>query len=825
MQDLKSRAEEYVRGVVTDVLGTLPLDAPGDDPLSAAPTDSITKMNLVLRLEEDFGELPVTLLYEYQTVEQVASYLLEEHAQRLSELCDTGGTWNASSASAVPGSETDVPPPQAESGDKTALSDGIAIVGVSGRYPGAADMDSFWDDLRAGVCRISEIPRQRWTVADDATPGERWAALLDDVDSFDAAFFNILPHDAENMDPQERLFLETAWNLLEDSGFLGTSTHEPSTGVFVGTMHTTYGKIGATRWADGPLVGPESSPGLIANRVSYFFDFSGPSFAVDSACSASLTAVHLACESLRRGECRMAIAGGVNLILHRSHLAGLAAMGVLAPDGRDKVFDARANGFVPGEGVGAVLLRPLRDAVANGDRILGVIRASFVNSSGRTSGFMVPSPRSQADLVSETLIRAGVDPSTVNYIEAHGTGTALGDPIELDGLSRVFSTADRDPDSCAVGSLKANIGHLEGAAGIAGLTKVLLQLRHRELAPCAGLESVNPKITLAGTPFHFPRSAIPWAPVVPRGPGSPLPRRAGVSAFGAGGANAHVVVEEFLPKPSQATGLGGSPGRPILLLSARTPTQLRLMAKRTADMLARDTTTDLDALAFTSQVGRRELPARLAVLTEDIAEAVAALRAFHAGGEHQALLTIRPHASIDRQLLDGEEGREFVRMLMRRRSLEKLARLWVDGIGVDWSLLWPGSRPTRISLPSQPWERTSYWVHPHDEMSGRTTESMPLASDSPSDAAPPEAVGGDIGHQLRLVASTYLRTLPHEVDLDADLMEIGFDSIALIDLIRDIDERFGIKMDPDIVLDGPSLRSIKNHLLTYHPNAISQEDT
>ncbi|MGW0103561.1 beta-ketoacyl [acyl carrier protein] synthase domain-containing protein, partial [Nocardia sp. NPDC003354] len=336
----------------------------------------------------------------------------------------------------------------------------------------------------------------------------RWGGFLEDIDKFDPAFFNILPRDAGDIDPQERLFLETCWDLLDRAGYLSSSTHETLTGVFAGVMYGSYGRLAATGWARGRLSGAHSAYWSVANRVSYHFDFQGPSFAVDSACSSSLTAVHLAVESLRRGECEMALAGGVNVAAHPQKYLQLAQGRFLSDDGRCRSFGAGGTGYVPGEGVGAVLLKPLAKAEADGDHIYGVIRATRLNHTGRTSGFTVPSPTSQAALIRDALDAAGLPPSAIGYLEAHGTGTALGDPVEINGLARAF--AGTGAGTCAIGSVKSNLGHLEAAAGLAGLSKVLLELRHRRLVPSLHAEQLNPDIDWARSPFAVQCEAAPW---------------------------------------------------------------------------------------------------------------------------------------------------------------------------------------------------------------------------------------------------------------------------------------------------------------------------
>ncbi|MFD4987451.1 SDR family NAD(P)-dependent oxidoreductase [Streptomyces sp. NPDC058374] len=543
-----ARVRHYVRGVFADVLRFPPEDLEDEVTFENYGVDSLVSLTIISRFEEDLGDLPATLLFEQLTIARLAEYLTAERGAALAAVL----------ASETPRERPETPEelratgpdPAGVGGADRRRPDDIAIVGVSGRFPGAPDVDSFWELLSAGGSGVTEVPAGRWDWREhfDTRRGipqrtnSRWGGFLEDIDRFDAGFFGVLPRDAENIDPQERLFLETAWNLLEETGHLGEHTREPQTGVFVGSMYGSYGQLAAAEgWPKGRLAGAHSAYWSLANRVSYFLDLYGPSFAVDSACSSSLTAVHLACESIRRGECRTAIAGGVNLILHPAHFVALSSRNMLAADGRCKVFDERADGFVPGEGVAAVLLKPLGRAEADGDRILGVIRSSLAGAGGKTGGYTVPNPNAQAALISEAVRRAGVEPGTIGYVEAHGTGTELGDPIEVAALARALGrTAGSGSAPCAVGSVKSNIGHLEGAAGIAALTKVLLQLRHLRIAPNANLETLNPKIDFGGGSLYVPRGLTPWP--APEGGG---PRRAGISSFGAGGANVHLIVEEY----------------------------------------------------------------------------------------------------------------------------------------------------------------------------------------------------------------------------------------------------------------------------------------
>src|SRR5258707_10693834 len=372
----------------------------------------------------------------------------------------------------------------------------------------ADDLEEFWANLRSGRDCIVEIPAERWDyrVFYDPEPGKlgktrnKWGGFMNAVDRFDARFFNVTPREAFALDPQERRFLETAWRTVEDAGYRKSALAGKKVGVFVGVMYGQYQLYGSGNVDSGHVFPLSSFYSSIANRVSYFSDWRGRSMAIDTMCSSSLTAIHLACESLRRHESELALAGGANTTLHPHKDMLMAPGGFAASDGRCRSFGEGGDGYVPGEGVGAVLLKPLAQAIKDKDHIYAIVKASSLNHGGKTNGYTVPNPNAQADLVLEAFTAARVDPRSINYFEAHGTGTALGDPIEIAGMTRAFregAGAPLESHRCAVGSVKSNIGHLESAAGIVGLTKVLLQMQHGEIVPSLHSTRLNPNIRFA----------------------------------------------------------------------------------------------------------------------------------------------------------------------------------------------------------------------------------------------------------------------------------------------------------------------------------------
>jgi acyl transferase domain-containing protein/enoyl-CoA hydratase/carnithine racemase/acyl carrier protein/ribosomal protein S18 acetylase RimI-like enzyme len=646
----------------------------------------------------------------------------------------------------------------------------IAIIGLAGRYPQAKNIREFWKNLQNGKDCITEIPKERWDHSlffdeDKNKPGKtysKWGGFLEGVDRFDPLFFNISPREAVIMDPQERLFLECVYETLEDAGYtrdslgenyklprgagsqlamdfsrspdslgLGSSlsprakSQEPgvSIGVFAGVMYEEYQLYGSQETSEGRSAALSGNPASIANRVSYFFDFHGPSMTVDTMCSSSLTTIHLACQSIRRGECQLAIAGGINISLHPNKYLFLAQGKFASSMGRCESFGQGGDGYVPGEGVGAVLLKPLSGAIADRDHIYGIIKATAINHGGKTNGYTVPNPRAQASVIGQALREAGFDPRTVGYIEAHGTGTSLGDPIEIAGLTKAFQEYTRDTQFCAIGSAKSNIGHCESAAGIAGVTKVLLQLHHGQLVPSLHSRVLNPNIQFSNTPFVVQQELAEWKPptVTINGETRQYPRRAGISSFGAGGSNAHLLIEEYIPQKPEPPQRSITTQKPVIIvLSAKNAEQLRERVRQLlaaiADPVSGYNVSDLADMAYTLQVGREAMEERLAVMVGSIEALREKLGDFLAGAEGIADLyrgQVKRHKEALAEFAADEDMAKTIDIWISKQKYEKLLGLWVKGLVVDWYKLYSeGQRPQprRISLPTYPFARERYWV-------------------------------------------------------------------------------------------------------------------
>ncbi|MEQ9137702.1 MAG: SDR family NAD(P)-dependent oxidoreductase [Thalassobaculum sp.] len=547
---------DIVVGAVAAALGLQPSELDLDERFSRYGLDSLAAAGLIRVLAERLGRpLPPTLVWDHPTTARLLRHL-------------AGDAGPAAGPGAIRAMAADDP---------------VAIVAMACRLPGAGDPEAYWRLLVDGLDAVGDMPRERWDVdalydSDPAAPGRmatRWGGYLDRVDGFDPPFFGMSPREAVEADPQQRLTLELVWEALERAAIPPSRLQGSRTGVFMGAMWSEYGQLagGLDGIAQHSATGRDT--GIIANRVSYVLGLTGPSLTVNTACSSSLVAVHLAARSLRSGESTLAVAGGVNLILTPDSTVAMTKFGAMAPDGRSKAFDARADGYVRGEGAGVVVLKPLSRAIADGDPVLALLRGTAINNDGPSNGLTAPSPDAQRSVLVDAYANACVPPGEVDYLEAHGTGTMLGDPIEASALGAVLGTAAGRERPLVVGSAKTNIGHLEAAAGAAGLVKAVLALGRGIIPPSLHYLSPNPHIDFPALNLRVPTAPEPW-------PRAGHPRRAGVSSFGFGGTNSHAVVEEWAPEPLIPPAAGRST-RPLVFVYAGNGAQWAGMGR---DLLA-----------------------------------------------------------------------------------------------------------------------------------------------------------------------------------------------------------------------------------------------
>lgn len=686
----------------------------------------VTRMNA--RLQGEFGERDRTLFFSHGDLAGVAAALADRNPGRWPAAAAVPVTTAAPPAGAAADAPGRAAAPAAalhpgdldeSDRDDSDRDDRVAIIGMAGLLPGARTLAQYWANLRSGRDCVTRIPDDR---IQPGWPAEQmWGGFIDGVADFDPLLFAITPRDAELMDPQERLFLEVAWECLEDAGYTRArlrERHGNQVGVFVGAMHNEYPYFGVEQSRAGQAQDTGATLAGIANRVSFFFDLHGPSLSVDTMCSSSLTAIHLAMQSLRRGETETAIVGAANLSLHPNKYVQQHRMHLAATDHHCRSFGAGGDGFVPAEAIIAIMLKPLAAAVADGDRVHAVIAGSSLVHAGRTNGYLVPNPVAQGDMVGRAWRDAGLDPADVGYLEAHGAGTALGDPVEIAGLLRVFGSSGLAPGSVPIGSVKSCLGHAESAAGLAALLKVVLQMRHGELAPTLHAEPRNPEIDWDAVPFRVQSEPAAWE----RRDGRP--RRAGISSFGAGGAIAHVVLEEFSGSPSGAVQEPAGE-RHLIALSARDDQALERAAQRLCSALrglppAGPGRPGLGDIAYTLQIGREPLRERLAIVAGSVSEVISGLEEYLGGATVRRDGASSPRAAAQTLAWSPDA------------DLDELARWWRAGGAIDWTA--GGSRPAGriVDLPHYPFEAVRCWVP------------------EPAAALPAEPAAGASGHASSL---------------------------------------------------------------------------
>jgi len=637
-------------------LGLPATDIDPSRPFAYYGLDSVRAIRLTAALESWLGrQLSPTLAYEYPTIDLLSSHLAEE----------------------TPANDRTAAPAGDSCAWAAAADEPIAIIGIGCRFPGADGPAAFLRLLSDGADAISEIPSDRWDAdtfydPDPSVPGTavtRRGGFIRGVDQFDYQFFSISPRESAQMDPQQRLVLEVAWEALEDAGQVPERLAGSHTGVFVGISTNDYGNLPAGRLElIDAYTGTGNASSIAANRLSYFYDFRGPSMAIDTACSSSLVAVDLACRSLRDGECTLALAGGVNVILSPALMINFTKARVMAPDARCKTFDAGADGYARGEGAGIVVLKPLGRALADNDPIYAVIRGSATNQDGRTNGLIAPSRHSQEALLAKAYCRAGLSPGTVQYVEAHGTGTFIGDAIEANALGTILADGRPPGSRCLIGSVKTNIGHLEAAAGVAGLIKVALALRHRAIPPSLNFVEPNPNVPFDSLPLRVARTLTPW----PENGGRAV---AGVSSFGFGGTNAHVVLTEAPQVRVTAAEHGESIDRGELLpLSARCPEALAALAGRYESALAAGVA--LADLCYTAGARRGHHEHRLSVVGDSTATMAESLAAYRRGESRPGLSVghCRPGHRPDVVFVFSGQGSQWHGMGQRLQAEEPVFR-------------------------------------------------------------------------------------------------------------------------------------------------------
>ncbi|AJQ95704.1 SDR family NAD(P)-dependent oxidoreductase [Gynuella sunshinyii] len=818
--NVRERAIRYFQQAIGTIVGLAPHQINPSASFDSYGIDSISVARLTDTLNDVFDNVSTTIFFEYTHIEALVDYFLDAQPTQLSKLVGEPQNSKAARAAPVQAAKTTTPetrfaqplvPSIAATTAKpqSVAHEAIAVIGMSGRYPGAANLDEYWRNLLEGRQCFNDVPADRWPLEGfyEADPlqaleqGKSYcksAGFIDGFADFDPLFFGISPRDAINMDPQERLFMQSCWETCEDGGYTRerlAQQHDHQVGVFVGISKTGFDLYGPVLWAEGKTAFPYTSFSSVANRVSYFMDLQGPSMPVDTMCSSSLTAIHEACEHLRRGDCELAIAGGVNLYVHPASFVLLCSSQMLSTDSQKLSFAEGASGFVPGEGVGSLLLKPLSRAEQDGDRIYATIKHSGINHDGRSNGYFMPNPTAQTRMMERNFRDAGIDPRSISYVEAAANGSYLGDAIEVAALTRAFSAFTPDKGFCALGTVKPNIGHLEAASGISQITKVILQLWHRQLVPTIRPENINRNIQFESTPFFLQPEAQPWQQptAVVNGTEMELPRRATVSSFGAGGSNAHFILEEYLSPVMVAEDQDDDESR-LFLFSAQSRQQLLELSTRMLDFVRSAESISLRRLSYTLQVCREHMDYRLAIVANDKEVLISALAAFTQEQELPAgvagsIVSGYPdtHNDAIKALLSGAMEQTLVDALMTENNPDKLAVYWTQGGNIPWIKRYPGKPPVLLSLPAYPFERRRCWINSED--AAPTMQQSQVEHPSMAMPAVQQSIVAIIGELLGIDA----------VDLDCNrpLKQYGFDSMQAIQLLQKIQYHLAPDVDPE----------------------------
>ncbi len=615
----------------------------------------------------------------------------------------------------------------------------IAVVGISGMFPKADNINQFWQNMVEGIDGVDELPEhylnQKKYFSTQKQSGKtrcKWGGIVEDRDCFDPLFFNISPKEAESMNPHQRLVLQESWNAIENSGYNPKELSGSQTGIYIGAEPTGYTGETFTGYSDA----------IIASRLSYILNLNGPSFVVNTGCSSSAVALHLACESLRNKETDLALAGGVNACLNENVLVRLDKIEMLSPNGRCFTFDKEADGTIMSEGIGIVVLKRLEDAIDSGDKIYGLISGSGINQDGASNGITAPNGEAQEKLITDIYKKFNIDPEKISYVEAHGTGTKLGDPVETNALVRAFRNFTDQKGFCAIGSAKSYIGHTAAAAGVIGLIKVLLSMQNNKIPKLLNFKTLNPLIEFKESPFYINTEVQEW-----KSPNTP--RMAAINSFGHSGTNAHLVIKEYVQTESSPVSISRNPV--IIPLSAKTPEQL---LQKTKDLLGftriqkgrnlqPTETFNLAGMAYTLQVGREAMEERLAFIVNSVEELEQKLEAYNDGEriiENTWIGKANRNKDIHELFKGDTEFQEIISKWIEKNKLSNLADLWAKGLDLDWNKLYAEVKPNRIHLPSYPFAKERYWYNlpkNHDKFSdfqkANTVTIHPLLHQNTSD--------------------------------------------------------------------------------------------
>ncbi|CAI6244261.1 thioesterase domain-containing protein [Bacillus subtilis] len=669
----------------------------------------------------------------------------------------------------------------------------IAIIGMEGKFPDSDSVSEFWDNLVHNKNMISKIPKDRFDcdVYDD--PKIQWGGFMKGIKSFDSEFFNIPGMEADYMDPQHRLFMETVWKAIEDAGYKASEFHGTKTGVFAGIGSQDYSEI-VNNNMDTNKPNPYALTGLtsfmMVNRVSSSLNLKGPSEPIDTACSSSLVAINRAIEAINSGACDTAIVGGVNVIITPSIYLSFSAAGMLSNSPDCRVFDSNANGTIRSEGVGVIILKKYNQAIKDGDNIHAVIRSSAVNHKGKSKSLTAPSVQSQVDLIVDSYKKNNIDPRSIDYIETHSTGTKMGDPIEINALQKAFKElgyekSEENDVPCFIGSLKSAVGHMEAASGMGSIIKVILSMKNDTMIGINNLENLSEYIKLDNSPFQISRENKKWI----RREGE-VPKKAGISSFGFGGVNAHLVIEEHIDLSKSSVDVPENPS--IFTLSAKEPSGLLEEVNKIINWIETNDFMDRNVsdICYTLQNGREEWKNRLAFEASSIGEILSKLNDIvnsnGAGDESISIGEVSQNNIIEvLKLLSEDEGMtQVIKKWVENDELNKVAKIWVYGYKVNWDIMYNEIKPKRVSLPTYTFEKTIHWIEGQNQLSREQKENIKNCDNSFILRKNISESSKRLKIEIINLISNFLSIPSSKINVTESLESIGVDSIILTQLLN-----------------------------------------
>ncbi|SFM31993.1 thioester reductase domain-containing protein, partial [Pelosinus propionicus] len=816
-----------------------------EDNLADFGFDSISLAQLATLLRSHYGiEVTATLFFGYSTIEKLIQYFVTNHHDSMHEFYKEEAIYQPMGQK---GSiEKNIVGPKFQSTRFTRLrentedlnqKDSIAIVGMSGKFPMAEDVHELWKNIVEGRECIAEIPKERWDwqefYGDSAKEVNKtkikWGGFITGIGEFDSLFFKISPKEAESMDPKQRMLMTFVWRAMEDAGITPKEMSKKSTGVFIAACPSEY--TDSVSMQNNSLALTATTSTVLPARISYALDLQGPSEYCDTACSSTLVALHRAVHAIQNGECEQAIVGTVNLLLSPLGFVGLDSLGYLSPEGKVRSFQANANGYARSEGVGALIIKPLQQAIQDKDQIFAVVKGTGVSHGGKGMSLTAPNANGMKAAMIQAYQAAKIDPRTVSYIEAHGIASLLGDGIEIDALkagyqelvARQTSQTMKKQHVCHISSLKPCIGNAEVASGMAALIKVISAMRNKIIPGIAGFTTLSDQISLEGSPFQIAPGNCEWSSLK-NIHGSSLPRRASINGYGFSGINAHVVLEEYIP--TQERAILPEAISYIVPLSAKNRDRLDdyarnlLMFLKERDGAAADSVLHLADIAYTLQVGREAMESRISFIVKDIKEIMEKLDSFINGtGNTENCFIGDTKQGIDAQLFGTDDDfDELLQKWIAKGKVKKVAELWSRGSTIKWESMYQDWKPQRISLPTYPFAKECYKIFSQQEKKSSVISENAVIQPKNENLAQGN-LKDNLGYITRLVRETLGLPANVVIDPQSQLREFGMDSISGIQILEKIRQELGVQLDGRRFFSEFTLQSIISQL-----ESVSQQD-